>query len=78
MRAITAALLATAATFGSVGAQTYDLHVTIQEVGTIGTALGDRPFREASPLIQKLEAQIKEQDAARKAADKPADPAPAK
>lgn len=51
----------------------FTLVVTPQELGVIAQALGDRPYREAAPLLQKLEAQIREQQAA--AAAKPAEPA---
>jgi hypothetical protein len=61
-------------------AQDYNLTVTPQDIGIIGTALGDRPYREAMPLIRKLNEQIAAQDTERnKAAEdakKPPQPSP--
>ena len=46
--------------------------VTPQELGILAQALGERPYREAAPLIAKLEAQLQEQRKA--AAAPPAEP----
>lgn len=35
--------------------------VTPQELTILAQALGERPYREAAPLIAKLEAQLQEQ-----------------
>lgn len=39
----------------------FDLKVTQEELQIIGKALDERPFKEAAPLIQKLNQQIQTQ-----------------
>lgn len=56
----------------------YVLTVTAQDVGTLGQALGELPYRASAQLVAKLNAQIAQQDAARfeAAKPKPAEPKP--
>lgn len=51
--------------------ETVTLTLNQQDVGIIGAALGAMPFRDANPLLQKLDAQISAQTKA--TADKSAD-----
>lgn len=50
-------------------AQEFHLTVNGQELNTIAVALGERPYKDVAVLLQKLDAQIKEQRTAK--ADKP-------
>lgn len=51
----------------------YRLTVTAQDIQTLGAALGELPYKSSAQLVQKLNAQIAQQDAER---NKPADPKP--
>jgi hypothetical protein len=46
----------------------YTLRLTPPQVDTIGTALGNLPYRDAAPLIGALQLQINEQNKAAEAA----------
>ena len=52
--------------------RTYTLTVTAVDIATIASALGDVPYSKALPVIEKLKAQIAEQN------KPPAAPAPEK
>lgn len=40
----------------------YVLTLTLQEIQTLGTGLGELPFKQSAPLITKIQTQIKEQE----------------
>lgn len=48
----------------------YTLSVTLQELGVIGAALGDRPFKDVASLLANLNKQVQDQQSA---ASAPAD-----
>ena len=50
----------------------YTFKLTQEDVYAISTALGHRPYLEVFKVIDKMQAQIGEQEAARKAADEAA------
>ena len=43
--------------------RSYTLNVTGSEANVIGNALSALPYRDVAPILNKLQAQIKEQDA---------------
>lgn len=53
----------------------YTIKITPAQAGIIGTALGDRPYREVAALITILQSQINEQEMAAERAAKKAAPA---
>jgi Flp pilus assembly protein TadG len=63
-------IAATLLTATCATAQESTLTVTPQEIGLIGKALGTQPYADVAPLIQKLDAQIRQQEAARAEAAK--------
>lgn len=54
---------------------TYTFTFDGKQIDTIAKALGSLPFNEVAPLIQQLGRDIGEQNAARAAAARPAEPA---
>jgi len=39
----------------------FTLNVSPEEVNVLGKALGEMPFKEAAPLVRKLDDQLREQ-----------------
>jgi hypothetical protein len=55
-------------------AKPFTFTVTPQELGVIAQALGSMPYREAAPVLHKLEAQLREQQAKPAAPGAPVEP----